>query len=217
MSDRKWGLRLALFAPAAGLAATLAMTGGVGPATAATAPPTPESLTNCGGTLTPDSTGASQGQPNLLDYTFNCSTQISAYTITADRAPADQGNIDNFNSAPSVVEPNGTESTTESITCEATTPSNGVNCNLGAGGLMDAYAAAEGSFDLVEPYCSYLTPKAKPGTPAVPQAIVSVVVTDNTGAEDGPFYLTLSSKCPKVAAVVPQPVAKSKTKAKKKK
>jgi len=80
---------------------------------------------------------------------------------------------------------------------------------------MDSYASAQGSFDLVQPYCAYLPAKAKPGTPAVPQAIVSVVVTDNSGAEDGPFYLSLASKCAKVPSVVPTPTPKTKKKAKK--
>jgi hypothetical protein len=196
------GLRLALLAPAAGLASALAMVGGQGAAVAATTLPTPESLTNCGGQLSADATGAAQGQPNLLDYYFNCNTPISAYTITVDRRM--------------VVEPGGATSTTESITCEGTTPANGINCNLGAGGLMDAYAAAQGSIDLVDAYCAHLPSAPKPGTAAIPQAIVSVVVTDNTGAEDGPFYLPLNAKCPKVPAVAPAPAAKTKKKSKKK-
>ncbi len=216
MSYRKLGLRLALLAPAAGLASALAMVGGQGAAVAATTLPTPESLTNCGGQLSADATGAAQGQPNLLDYYFNCNTPISAYTITVDRRPSDQGNIDNFDPSPMVVEPGGATSTTESITCEGTTPANGINCNLGAGGLMDAYAAAQGSIDLVDAYCAHLPSAPKPGTAAIPQAIVSVVVTDNTGAEDGPFYLPLNAKCPKVPAVAPAPAAKTKKKSKKK-
>ena len=205
MPDRNRGLRFALLAPVLGIAATAAMVGLPGAAGAATAPPTPESLTNCGGTLTPDSSGTSQGEPNLLDYSFYCNTQISAYTVTVDRQPNQYGNIDNYSPTANVVEQGGAISTTEAITCEGTTPSNGINCNLGAGGLMDGYASAQGSIDLVNPYCAYLPAKARAGTPAVPRAIVSVVVTDNTGAEDGPFYLTLTSPCKKVPAVVPAP------------
>jgi hypothetical protein len=214
--DRNRGLRFSLLAPVLTVAATVAVMGGMANvAGAATAPPTPESLTNCGGTLTPDASGASQDEPYLLDYAFNCNTQISAYTITVDRLASGTANVDNYSSSANVVEPDQSISPTESITCEGTTPSNGINCNLGAGGLMDTYAAAEGSIDLVQPYCAYLPPKAKPGTPAVPQAIVSVVVTDNTGAEDGPFYLSPTTACKKVAAVVPTPVTKV-TKKKKK-
>lgn len=215
MSHRIRGLKPALVALALAAATAAALLGGAGASAAAT-PPTPESLTNCGGTLTPDSSGAAQGEPNLLDYAFNCSTPISAYTITVDRTPGAAANVDNYSATGSVVLSTGVTSTTESITCEGTTPSDGVNCNLGAGGLMDSYASAQGNLDLTEPYCSFLPAKAKPGTPAVPQAIVSVVVTDDTGAEDGPFYLTLATKCQKVPAVVPEPTTKSKSKKKKK-
>lgn len=214
MSYWNRGIKLGLLAPVAAAIAAAMLAGGVGAAGAAT-PVTPESLTNCGGTLTPDATGASQGEPNLLDYAFNCDTPITGYTITVDRLPSDLGNVDNYSANASVVLSTGIPSPTESITCEGTTPSNGVNCNLGAGGLMDSYASAQGSFDLVQPYCAYLPAKAKPGTPAVPQAIVSVVVTDNSGAEDGPFYLSLASKCAKVPSVVPTPTPKTKKKAKK--
>ncbi len=37
---------------------------------AVAAAPTPVSLTNCGGTLAPDPSGAANGEPNLLDYTI---------------------------------------------------------------------------------------------------------------------------------------------------
>ena len=210
--NRNRGLRLALLGPVLGLAAAVALGGTPLVAGAAAAPPTPESLTSCGGTLAADPTGTSQGEPNLLDYEFNCDTPISAYTITVDRLPSSLGNIDNYDSTGNVLLSSGTISTTESITCEGTTPSNGINCNLGAGIVMDSYAAAEGSIDLVAPYCAYLPAKAKHGTPAVPQAIVSVVVTDNTGAEDGPFYLSPTTACKKVPAVVPAPKTTTKKK-----
>jgi hypothetical protein len=215
-------LRFALLAPVLGIAAAAL---GAMPLTAgaATTLPTPESLTNCGGTLTPDASGSSQGEPNLLDYAFDCSTPISAYTITVDRVPRGTGNLDNYSPTANVVVPGGASiSTTEAITCEGSTPSNGINCTLGLNStstslsLMDAFASAQGSIDLVEPYCAYLPPKAKAGTPAVPQAIVSVVVTDNTGAEDGPFYLGYTSACKKVPATVPATPTKAKKKAKKK-
>ena len=46
----------------------------------------------------------------------------------------------------------------------------------------------------------------------MPQAIVQLVVTDYTGAEDGPFTLGPASACPKVPNVVPTPKAKTKPK-----
>jgi hypothetical protein len=64
------------------------------------------------------------------------------------------------------------------------------------------------------PYCKFLPAHAKPGTPAVPQAIVQLIVTDVTGAQDGPFDLTLKTRCPSVANVVPTPKPKKKNKKK---
>lgn len=211
------GLRLALLAPAVGVAAAVLLAGQPGAAGAATTPVTPESLTNCVGGLTADPTGPSQDEPNLVDYAFSCDTPITAYTVTVDRLASGQGNLDNYSPTAGVFLNNQTTpSTTEGFTCEGSTPSNGINCNAGAASQMDAYDFAEGSVDLVEPYCAYLPAKAKAGTPAVPQAIVSVVVTDNTGAEDGPFYLSLNTKCAKVPAVVPAAPTTSKKKSKKK-
>jgi hypothetical protein len=114
-----------------------------------------------------------------------------------------------------------TPSPTESITCEGTTPSNGVNCNLTTGGaqLSDGFFA-DGSVDPIQAYCKHLPTTAggklaKPGTPAVPQALVQLVVTDYTGAEDGPFTLGPATACPKVPNVVPTPKPKAKAKKKK--
>ena len=47
---------------------------------------------------------------------------------------------------------------------------------------------------------------------AVPQAVVQLVVTDYTGAQDGPFNLGPAKACPKVPNVVPTPKAKTKPK-----
>jgi len=216
LSNRTWGLRLALPASVVAVGAAAVLATVAAPAGAAASLPTPESLTSCGGILAADAAGTSQGQPNLLDYRFDCSTPISAYTITVDRVPGARANVDNFEASPTAITQSGSPSTTESITCEGTTPSNGINCNLGAGGFLNAYDAASGSIDLVAPYCAYLPPKAKAGTPAVPRAIVSVVVTDNTGAEDGPFYLAMTPACKKVPAVVPATTTAAGKKSKKK-
>jgi len=172
-------------------------------APAMAAAPTPVSLTNCGGSLAPDPSGPASGEPNLLDYTIQCDTDITAYTIIVDRQSLNDGNLDDYNPAPSVFDSDGvTPNATEAVTCEGTTPSSGINCNLGVGGVLSAWNFAEGSVDPIEPYCKYLPKGAKPGTPAVPQAIVQVIVTDNTGAQDGPFDLGLAKRCPKVPNVV---------------
>jgi hypothetical protein len=196
------------------------------PAASSAAARTPTSLTFCKGKVTPDAAGKSSDEPNLLDYRFSCDGSISAYTVLVNQ----QGNgltggaIDDYNPSPSVFESDGlTPSPKESITCEGTTPSDGINCNLGTQGaqLTQEYFA-QGSIDLVAPYCKHLPTTAtgktaKPGTPAVPQARVELVVTDYTGAEDGPFTLWPANACPKVPNVVPTPTPKSKPKKAKKK
>ena len=59
---------------------------------------------------------------------------------------------------------------------------------------------AEGTFDTTEPYCANIPPGSKPGTKPDPAAVVELVVSDSTGAEDGPFRLRLTGKCPAVHA-----------------
>jgi hypothetical protein len=185
---------------------------------------TPASLTFCKGKVTPDAAGASSDEPNLLDYRFSCDGGITAYTVLVSQQgdAATGGTIDNYDPSPSVFETDGvTPSPKEAITCEGTTPSNGINCNLGTFGaqLSDGFFA-QGSIDLVQPYCKHLPTTAsgalaKPGTPAVPQALVQLVVTDYTGAEDGPFTLWRSTPCAKVPNAVPTPKPKAKPKKKK--
>jgi hypothetical protein len=191
---------------------------------AAATPVTPTSLTDCSGTVSPDSGGAAADEPNLLDYKFNCDGGITAYTVIAQQQgdSASGGTIDDYNSAPSVFEADGvTPSATESVTCEGTTPSDGINCNLGTFGkqLTNGYFA-EGSVDLIGAYCKHLPTDAngksitKPGTLAIPKATVQLVVTDYTGAQDGPFTLGSTNKCPTVPNVVPKPKPKPKKKTK---
>jgi hypothetical protein len=190
----------------------------------AATPITPTSLTDCGGTVSPDSGGAAAEEPNLRDYKFNCDGGITAYTVIVQQFgdSVSGGAIDDYNSAPSVFETDGvTPSPTESITCEGTTPSSGINCNLGAAGtqLTDGYFA-EGSIDPIGAYCKHLPTDAngktitKPGTLAIPKATVQLVVTDWTGAQDGPFTLGSTKTCPTVPNVVPTPSPKPKKKTK---
>jgi hypothetical protein len=199
-------VRARSLAPPVILAAAVWLVGGGSSATAAStpAPPTPVSLTTCSGSLSPDSTGTSIGEPYLTDYRFSCNGNITSYTVVANRQSGDIGNIDDFNGSPIVFKADGvTPSLTESALCSATTPSDGINCNFGAGGALTASYFAVGSVDLIAPYCKSLPLKAKPGTPAIPQAIVQLIVTDATGAQDGPFALSLSSRCPRVRNTVP--------------
>ncbi|MGZ4246055.1 MAG: hypothetical protein ACXVSE_17345 [Solirubrobacteraceae bacterium] len=182
---------------------------------------TPASLTFCKGKVSADPGGEAADDPNLLDYRFSCDGGITAYTVLVNQQgdAASGGTIDDYNPSPSVFETDGlTPSPTETITCEGTTPSGGINCNLTTAGaqLSDGYFA-QGTIDPIQPYCKHLPTTAsgktaKPGTPAVPQAIVQLVVTDYTGAEDGPFTLGPATACPKVPNVVPTPKPKVKSK-----
>ena len=175
----------------------------------------PSQLTQCWGQLSGDPGGKSAGEPNLLDYTFHCSTDITAYSVIIDRPNFDGDNVDDYAANPSVVFPKpyafnpglaGTISTTEGVQCGGAVPSNGINCYATSGsngGVASAGLLVEGSIDPTQQYCKYLPKGAKPGTPAVPRAIVELVVTDSTGSEDGPFELFRVKPCKKVANVVP--------------
>jgi hypothetical protein len=201
-----------------------ALTAFVLPALADAAAVTPASLTNCYGGVSADSGAKAAGEPNLLDYKFNCDTGITAYSVIVwqDGDDAIGGTIDDYNSTPSVFEDDDvTPSSTESITCEGTTPSDGINCNTGTqGAKVTAGHFVQGTADLVGAYCRHLPlnakgkPITKPGTLSIPKATVQLIVTDLTGAEDGPFTLGSTAKCPKVPNVVPQPKPKPKKKTK---
>ena len=183
------------------LALGLLLLGRPSPATAAL----PESDTSCTGSLSPDPSGRSLQQPDLLDYDFSCSTPISAYTIVVSRVRGDGDTVDDY--SPSVtVTSNGSPSSTESVNCGGATPSNGINCyslNGAVAGPLNAGDAVSGAIDLTDQYCGYLPKRARAGTPAVPRAIVQLIVTDSGGAQDGPFELRPTRSCPKVPAVVP--------------
>ena len=221
MSDRKLrslGLRVVMPLAVLGsgsAAALLALPTGAGAATLVT----PASLTGCFGSMKADATGKASGQPNLLDYSITCNTDISSYTVFVVRPQDADNNIQQYASNPSVVNASTGAITSEGIDCEGVTPSDGVNCYaqaIGSDGKtpvlgdISAWYATEGSISLDEPYCKYLPKGAKPGTAAVPRAVVEYVVTDNTGAEDGPFVLPLKgSTCPKVPNAVPARATKT--------
>ena len=203
---RKFLTRLTSRAAIGGAGLTLLAATGVaftGSAGAATAPPTPESLTACDGGVSADPGAKAAGEPNLLRYRFNCDTGITSYTIIVNRGAGDDSTIDDFSPTADVILPYGAPSTTESVTCEGSTPSDGVNCNAGAGGVISSSNVVQGSVDLTGVYCKSLPRRGKPGAAAIPQANVQLIVTDNTGAEDGPFDLRAIKRCPAVPNVVP--------------
>jgi hypothetical protein len=172
---------------------------------AAAAAPTPESATNCGGSLTKGK--ATVDDPNLVNYKFNCDWGITGYTVIVNRGQNDDGTLDDFASAPSVFDTLGNP-VSVGVICSGTLPGDGVNCNAGAGGFVAAPDFIEGSFDTTEPYCANIPPGSPAGTQPDPTAVVQLVVSDTTGAEDGPFRLRLKGSCPAVHVVKPKPKAK---------
>jgi hypothetical protein len=158
----------------------------------------PQSNTTCWGSLKHDPSGSGSGEPNLLDYSFNCNQDITAYTILVNRQAGHSNVIDDFNPGPVVNQPDGTPSATESFTCAGITPGAGFNCNQpAAGGVMSAWNSAVGSFDPIDPYCGGVPAGSKAGTAAEPRAFVQLVVTNTTGGQDGPFALPIKPGCPK--------------------
>lgn len=189
-AKRRTGRRSALVALA------LAPFGSVLVQSAVAAAPTPESATLCGGTLTRAKPTADD--PNLVSYKFDCSQGISAYTLIVLRQPNNFNTIDDFDTNPLVVDPTGNPLSTVALSCAGQIPGNGINCNSGAGGSIPSPDSAEGTFDATEPYCANIPPGSPAGTKPDPTAVVQLVVSDWTGAEDGPFRLSLAGKCPVV-------------------
>jgi len=203
-----------VFAAAAVVFAVLPAVAGAASAPTAPKLPTPASSTTCWGFLKPSPIAY---EPNLLGYDFHCDNPITAYTILANRRAWDLPVIDDFDTAPLTTLGDGvTPDPNTSWTCEGSIPSDGFNCNAGlnskgtALGSMAAWSVAEGTLDTSDPYCG--TPaasdakKAKKATkrvnplnptypPGLPRAIVQLVVTDSTGAQDGPFVLSDTASC----------------------
>jgi hypothetical protein len=184
---------------------TVAVFGCVMAGSAGAAAPTPESATNCGGSLTKGK--ATLDDPNLVDYKFNCDWGITGYTLIVNRGQNDDGTLDDYLPAPGVFDSLG-DPVSVGVSCSATIPSDGVNCNAGAGGFVAAPDIVKGSFDLIDPYCAHIPPGSPAGTQPEPTAVVQLVVSDTTGAEDGPFRLRLKGNCPVVHVVKAKPKPK---------
>ena len=183
------------------LALVPALVAAVGlPARAAAATITPNSGTTCYGSVSHDSTGKASSEPNLLDYKFLCNNNIVAYTIVVTRGAGLSSTIDDYNPSALVEDQDGTTSSTEALGCSGTTPGLGINCNIGTGAQISAFNTVEGSIDPIDPYCSYYPAGAKKGSRPVPRAQVELIVSDYTGAEDGPFPLALGQACPALTA-----------------
>ncbi len=165
-------------------------------------------------------------------YTWNFTGNIWSYTILVTRRKDDGNNVTYGAPTANVLNSSGAVDATQYVNCSSAVPSDGFSCSApGPGGstttdlangtnppyvsYIPAGETVTGGFALTEGYCSFLPKGAKPGTPAVPQATVELIVTDTNGVSEGPFELTRTGKCPKVAAVVPQPKKKKAKKAKK--
>lgn len=199
-SLRLWA-RVGLSAGALGLLAAAV------PVSAQAAAPTPESIASCNGTL---SNAPTSDEPNTLSYKFHCNWGITAYSVVVNRRRNDFSTLDDFSPDALMYDTSGAVITTRAFGCEGNVPGNGINCNAG-GSYLPAPDYVHGTFDTTAPYCPSI-PQGSPAlTKPLPQALVQLVVTDSTGAEDGPFRLGLTSACK------PVHVAKPSVKQKKKK
>jgi hypothetical protein len=229
--DRNLSLLWRVAAPGAmlgtlGAAALLVLPAGA----QASTPSTPSSLTSCGGTITPDAGGPAAGNANPYDFSFSCSSlspgatspsgynwnydgNIYSFSIIVTRRNQDGNNVTYNAPSATVLNASGVDPN-QDVNCSSFVPSDGFNCTAPGpnptAATLSTYSASigagetvQGGFALAEPYCSYLPTGAKAGTPAVPRATVELLVTDVNGAQDGPFELTSSVPCKKVAAVVP--------------
>jgi hypothetical protein len=166
---------------------------------------TPQAAVGCNGVLVHGTPSIDDTNP--IDYQFHCNGDITAYTLTVTRQPYDFTEVDNFSTTANVVDGAGNPVPTESFGCEGSIPGAGINCN----GTATVGHYVRGSFDTTDPYCANIPPGSPPGTQPEPQAMVQLIVSDTTGAEDGPFRLNITPTCPVVKAT---PKTKPKTKAK---
>lgn len=165
-------------------------------------------------------------------YSWNYTGNIWSYTITVTRQNDDGNNL-TFNAPTATVYSSpGVVDATQYVNCASSIPSDGFNCSAPGPGAtsssdftngsnppylsyIPAGESVSGGFAMTNQYCPFLPRGAAPGTPAVPQAVVELTVTDTNGVSDGPFELTRSTPCKTVPAVVPEPKKKKKAKAKK--
>jgi hypothetical protein len=170
-------------------------------------------------------TGVTETDPS--GYSWNFSGNIWSYTIVVTRRKDDGNNVTYEAPTANVLTPSGAVDATQYVNCSSAVPSDGFGCSApGPDGAttsdlangsnppylsyIPAGEAVTGGFAMTEGYCSFLPKGAKAGTPAVPQATVELIVTDTNGVSEGPFELSRTGKCPKVAAVVPAKKKKAK-------
>ncbi len=165
------------------------------------------------------------GATDPSGYSWNFSGNIWSYTIVVTRRKDDGSNVTYEAPTANVLTSAGGIDPTQYVNCSSSVPSDGFSCSAPGPGASSASDLANGGtpylpyipaldtvtggFSLAEGYCGFLPKGAKPGTPAVPQATVELIVTDTNGVSEGPFELYNAGKaCPKVPAVVPKHRAK---------
>ena len=161
------------------------------------------------------------GATDPSGYSWNFSGNIWSYTIVVTRRKDNGSNVTYEAPTANVLNSSGAIDPTQYVNCSSAVPSDGFSCSApgpGASSASDfsngatpylpyipALDTVTGGFSLAEGYCGFLPKGAKPGTPAVPQATVELIVTDTNGVSEGPFELYHAGKaCPKVPAVVPK-------------
>ncbi len=174
-------------------------------------------------------TPAITGATDPSGYTWNFTGNIWSYAIVVTRRNDDGNNVTYGAPTANVLTSSGSIDSTQYVNCSSFVPSDGFTCSAPgpdgsttsdlANGSNPPYQSfipagedVTGGFALTHGYCSYLPKGAKPGTPAVPRATVELIVTDTNGVTEGPFELSHTGKCPKVAAAVPAKKTKKKTK-----
>jgi hypothetical protein len=161
------------------------------------------------------------GATDPTGYSWNFSGNIWSYAIVVTRRNDKGNNISYGAPTATILNSSGAVDTTQYVNCASAVPSDGFSCSAPGPGASSASDLANGTnpaylpyipagetvtgaFAMAEGYCSFLPKGARPGTPAVPQATVELIVTDTNGVTEGPFELTRVGKCPKVPHVVPQ-------------
>jgi hypothetical protein len=132
------------------------------------------SAATCGG-ATKKVVGAA-AQPNELEYTIKCDSNITAYSIIVG------SEVDSFGTETSITPvPGGADG--KIFGCEGSIPANGFGCSKG---LLPPGATLKGTFATAKSTC------------ANPKKPVSIWMTavDDTGSATEPFTLA-SPKCPK--------------------
>jgi hypothetical protein len=179
----------------AGLCAVAAITITLLPASASAVPA--YGLLNCTGNLAKEK--GNVAEPNLTSYQFQCTQNIASYTVIVGRQPNNFQTIDDFNATPNVLDPTDKViSSTETVTCQGTTPGNGFNCSAASPTNPQSVTTTDwiqGDFDTLDPFCSYYPTGKKGASSPVPSANAQLIVSDAYGNEFGPFQLPLKPGC----------------------